>query len=270
VSLLLHLSDTHFGTDQQPVVQALLALAHERRPDVLVFSGDVTQRAQPAEFEAARQFCRELGVARMLVLPGNHDIPLLDIAARLFRPYARYLAEFGPSLEPVLETDAFLVVGVNTTRPFLHKDGAVSPEQAARVANRLRQARGGQLRIVVTHQPAEVSRPEDLHDRLRAAEPALQAWSAAGADLVLGGHIHLPYVLDLAARETPTPRPMWCVQAGTAVSSRVRHGTCNSVNFIEWRPHRGSEPRHCLVERWDYDRNTGTFQCASTRPLALG
>ncbi|RYY63674.1 MAG: metallophosphoesterase, partial [Comamonadaceae bacterium] len=260
---------THFGTEQAPVVEALLALAHERRPDVLVYSGDITQRAQPAEFEAAREFCRKLGIARMLVLPGNHDIPLLDVAARLLRPYARYLAQFGPTLEPVLETDAFLIVGVNTTRPLLHKDGSVSPQQAARVANRLRQARGGQLRIVVTHQPADVSREEDRHDRLRQAEAALQAWSAAGADLVLGGHIHLPYVIDLAARETPTPRAMWCVQAGTALSSRVRHGTCNSVNFIEWRPHRGGEQRHCLLERWDYEVTSRSFKTASTRPLAL-
>jgi hypothetical protein len=86
---------------------------------------------------------------------------------------------------------------------------------------------------------------------------------------VLGGHIHLPYVLDLAARATPTPRPMWCVQAGTAVSSRVRHGTSNSVNFIEWRQHRGAEPRHCLLERWDYDGNAAAFKAASTQPLPL-
>nr|WP_157400748.1 MULTISPECIES: metallophosphoesterase [Ramlibacter] len=267
--MLLHLSDTHFGTELPHVVQALLALAHQRRPDVLVFSGDITQRAQVSQFEAARQFCRDLGIARMLALPGNHDIPLFDVAARLFRPYVRYLDAFGPTLEPVLETDAFLLIGVNTTRASMHKNGAVSPVQAARVANRLRQARGGQLRVVVTHQPAEVGRPEDVHDRLREAEPALQAWSAAGADLVLGGHIHLPYVLDLAARETPTPRAMWCVQAGTAVSSRVRHGTSNSVNFIEWRQHRGAERRHCLLERWDYDERAGAFTAASTRTLAL-
>jgi 3',5'-cyclic AMP phosphodiesterase CpdA len=268
MSLLLHISDTHFGTERPNVVQALVALARERRPDLLVLSGDLTQRAQPAEFAAARTFCGELGVARMLVLPGNHDIPLLDILARAMRPYARYMAAFGPRLEPVLDMDGFLVVGVNTTRAARHKNGEVSQEQVARVATQLRAARGNQLRVVVTHQPAEVLRPEDAHDRLRGAEAALQAWSQAGADLVLGGHIHLPYVLDLAARAQPTPRPMWCVQAGTAVSDRLRHDTSNSVNLIEWAPHAGA-PRQCRVERCDYDDAQRRFVAAEDRLLAL-
>ncbi|HZY18175.1 MAG TPA: metallophosphoesterase [Ramlibacter sp.] len=269
MSLLIHISDTHFGTEKPPVVAALVALARERRPDVLVFSGDVTQRARQSEFAAAADFCRELGIARMLALPGNHDIPLFDVVGRLFRPYAGYLEAFGPRLEPFVETQDLFVVGVNTTRPNRHKNGVVSAEQVARVSSQLRQARRGQLRIVVTHQPAAVSRPEDEHDRLRGAGPALQAWSVAGADLVLGGHIHLPYVLDLATGPQAVARPMWCVQAGTAVSERVRHGTCNSVNLIEWSTPRAGEPRRCAVERWDYSAKAGGFETAERRILPL-
>ena len=269
MTLLLHLSDPHFGTEQPQVVAALVALVRARRPDLLVLSGDITQRARPPQFAAARRFCQDLGIARMLALPGNHDIPLFDLAGRVLRPYANYLEAFGPRLDPVLEADADLLVGVNTTRPTRHKDGEVSPAQVARVAHQLRAARAGVLRIVVTHQPAEVLRPEDRHDRLHGAEAALQAWSAAGADLVLGGHIHLPYVMDLVKRPTPTPRPMWCVQAGTAVSARVRHGTSNSVNLIGWTPPRPGEARQCTLERCDYDAATGAFASAETRVLPL-
>jgi 3',5'-cyclic AMP phosphodiesterase CpdA len=269
VSLLLHISDTHFGTERPAVVHALVALARGRRPDLLVFSGDITQRARPVEFAAAQRLCTDLAVPRMLVLPGNHDIPLFDLLGRTLRPYAGYLAAFGPRLDPVLEADGFLVVGVNTTRPSRHKNGEVSAAQVARVAAQLRGARGNPLRIVVTHQPAEVLREQDAHDRLRGAEDALQAWSAAGADLVLGGHIHLPYMLDLAARAQPTPRPMWCVQAGTAVSARVRHGTSNSVNLIGWEPPRAGAARRCIVERCDYDDDSGAFVVAQRRELAL-
>lgn len=268
MSVLLHVSDTHFGTEKPKVVAALLALARARRPDLLVLSGDITQRAQPAEFEAGRAFCQRLGIARMLALPGNHDIPLLDLFDRMVRPYARYLDAFGPRLDPVLDMDGFLVVGVNTTRAARHKNGEVSPQQIAQVAAQLRASRGNQLRVVVTHQPADVLRPEDEHDRLRGAEPALQAWSQAGADLVLGGHIHLPYVLDLRKRPTPTPRPMWCVQAGTAVSSRVRHGTCNSVNLLVWAPRPGGA-RQCTLERWDYAPAQDRFALAEQRVLGL-
>ena len=270
MSVLLHISDTHFGTEQPLVLAALEALARERLPDVLVFSGDITQRAQPAQFAAARRLCDRLGVGRMLALPGNHDIPLLDLGLRLFRPYQRYLAAFGPRLEPTLATDDFFVVGVNTTRAARHKNGEVSAEQVRRVARELQAARPGQLRVVVTHQPAAVVRAEDEHDRLRGADEALQGWSRAGADLVLGGHIHLPYVVDLTLAAEPTPRPMWCVQAGTAVSSRVRHGTCNSINLIHWKPAAPGQRRRCVVERCDYRPETGWFETAEVQTLGLG
>ena len=269
MSILLHISDTHFGTEQPEVVRALQLLARERHPDVLVYSGDMTQRARASQFAAARRLCEDLGIARMLALPGNHDIPLFNVLGRMTRPYAGYLRAFGPRLEPTLDTDDFLVIGVNTTRPSRHKNGEVSLEQVHRVARQLQAARPGQLRVVVTHQPADVIRAEDEHDRLRGAEHALQDWSRAGADLVLGGHIHLPYVLDLRKRPEPTPRPMWCVQAGTAVSKRIRHGTCNSVNLVHWRPALLGEPRTCQVERCDYSPAEGWFATAQRDTLLL-
>jgi 3',5'-cyclic AMP phosphodiesterase CpdA len=270
MSILLHLSDTHFGTEQASVVAALRALSRERGPDLLVFSGDITQRARPEQFEAARRLCEQLGIARMLALPGNHDIPLFDVMSRLARPYGNFLKAFGPLLEPTLETEEFLVIGVNTTRPTRHKNGEVSLDQVNRVTVQLQAARPRQLRVVVTHQPAEVIRPEDEHDRLRGAEEALQMWSRAGADLVLGGHIHLPYIADLRARPQPTPRPMWCVQAGTAVSKRVRHGTANSVNLIHWDGAATGRARACRVERCDYRMETGRFETALEDVLGLG
>jgi 3',5'-cyclic AMP phosphodiesterase CpdA len=270
VTVLLHMSDTHFGTEQLPVLAALQAFCADRRPEVLVYSGDVTQRARREEFAAARRFCDSLAIPRMLALPGNHDIPLFNLAARAFAPYAGYLEQFGPTLEPILELPEVLVIGVNTTRPSRHKNGEVSATQVARVAARLKTVRAGQLKVVVVHQPAVVLRAEDEHDRLRGADAALQAWSAAGADLVLGGHIHLPYVADLQAMQPPTPRPMWCVQAGTAVSSRVRHGTCNSVNLVHWRAPSPGAVRTCRVDRYDYKPEEQRFVQAESRVLALG
>lgn len=275
MALLLHLSDTHFGTEVAPVVAALTELVRQRLPDVLVWSGDVTQRARRGEFARARAFGDALvqaaGGARLLVMPGNHDIPLWNLPARLFWPYRNYLRAFGPRLESRLDTDDFLIVGVNTTRPGRHIDGEVSPAQVEQVSRLLAAGRPWQLRIVVTHQPAEVLRAEDAHDRLHGAEPALQAWSRAGCDLVLGGHIHLPYALALHQRpHVPTARPAWVVQAGTAVSARVRHGTNNSVNLLHWRPAGPGAARLARLERCDWDARLGRFVTASEQVLALG
>jgi 3',5'-cyclic AMP phosphodiesterase CpdA len=270
MSVLLHISDTHFGTEEAPVVNALRTLAREQKPDALILSGDITQRARAAQFQAARAFCDSLGIARILTLPGNHDIPLYNVAARVFSPYSGYFAAFGRELEPVLSLPDAIVVGVNTTRPERHKDGEVSRAQIRRVVGLIEPLPRETLRVVVTHQPACVMRPEDEKDRLHGGDEAVRAWSEAGADLVLGGHIHLPYVSDVCARVKETKRPMYCVQAGTALSHRVRHGTPNSINVVRWTSPAPGAPRVCQVERWDYDLADDRFELTHPYELKLG
>jgi 3',5'-cyclic AMP phosphodiesterase CpdA len=258
MSVLLHISDTHFGTEQPPVVEALVALAAQQRPDVVVLSGDITQRARPAQFRAAKAFVDRLGTP-VLAIPGNHDIALFDLWARLTRPYARYATAFGADLEPVHASQDLLVIGVNTTRAWRHKNGEVSTAQIDRVANLLTAASPQQLRVVVVHQPAAVPRAEDRSNLLRGHSAALRAWSAAGADLVLGGHIHLPYTLA----QHGLARRLWVLQAGTAVSSRTRPEAPNSVNILHWNEAEES----CRIEQWDFARDDRIFVCALVTTL---
>ena len=252
MSILLHISDTHFGTEQPPVVEALVTLAREQHPDLTVLSGDITQRALRTQFRAARSFVDRLH-APVLAIPGNHDIPLLDLCTRLLFPHRRQCEVFGDDLEPVFASPDLLVVCANTTRRWRHKNGDVSALQIERIAAQLAGASSAQLRLVVVHQPVEVIRDQDVHDRLRGNEPALRRWADAGADLVLGGHIHLPYVAAIKR----FARPLWVVQAGTAVSSRVRAGVPNSVNII--RCGAAANPDGCTIEQWDYAVATQAF-----------
>ena len=267
MTLVLHLSDPHFGTEQAPVVEALVRLVHEQRPDLLILSGDITQRARRSQFRAARRFVDRLAVPRLLAIPGNHDVPLFNLAARLLAPYANHCREFGRELEPAFESDRLLVLALNTTRRYRHKHGEVSNEQVERVALRLAQATPAQLRIVVTHQPVRVTREEDLNNLLRGHAHAVQRWAQTGADLILGGHIHLPFALALHELDPALPRRVWAVQAGTAVSSRLRRDAPNSINLLRWaapNPHRS-----CLLERWDYAASAQAFRQAQTYDLTL-
>jgi 3',5'-cyclic AMP phosphodiesterase CpdA len=270
MSVLLHISDLHFGTEEPRVVSALQTLAWEHHPDALIVSGDITQRARSAQFAAARQFCDSLRIERMLSLPGNHDIPLYNVFARLVSPWHGYERAFGRNLEPILELHDLFVIGVNTTRPERHIDGEVSPQQIRWAAEHVRKVAREKLRVVVTHQPACVMRPEDEKDRLHGGDEAVKAWSEAGADLVLGGHIHLPYVTDVCSQVKGTSRAMYCVQAGTAVSTRVRYSTPNSVNVIRWEPPAPGARRICKLERWDYDLANGRFELTHPHELELG
>ena len=264
MSVVLQISDTHFGTEQHPVVEALVALSAQQRPDVVVLSGDITQRARPSQFRAAKAFVDRLN-APVLAIPGNHDIALFDLWARLTSPYARFSAAFGPDLEPVHAAQDVLVVGVNTTRAWRHKNGEVSQAQIERVATRLAAAGPEQLRVVVVHQPVAVTLDSDRPNLLRGHAAATRAWSAAGADLVLGGHIHLPYTRALHG----LARRLWVVQAGTAISERTRTGIPNSVNVLRWGEAsvtRGAQPkagidagRLCQIEQWDFAHHARAF-----------
>lgn len=138
--LLAQISDPHFGTERPDVVEALVRLMHEHAPTVVVLSGDITQRARRRQFRAARTFVDRLGAAVALAIPGNHDIPLFNLPARLLAPYANYCRAFGKDLEPYFESKELLVLALNATRWYRHKDGEVSREQIERVAQRLQQA----------------------------------------------------------------------------------------------------------------------------------
>lgn len=265
MSVLLHISDTHFGTEQAEVVEALLRLAAQERPDAVLWSGDITQRATVAEFAAARRFADRLPGSALRVIPGNHDIPLFNLLARATRPYAHYCHAFGPELEPEYNAPDALVLMLNTTRPWRHQDGEVSAAQIRRSAARLARTSPAQLRVVVVHQPVGVLVPSDEHNLLHGHEAAVQAWQAAGADLVLGGHIHLPYVVEL--RASGGDSRLWAVQAGTAVSTRRRSGIPNSVNLIRYRA--AVHDRHCTVERWDFRDGEGAFRPVARTRLAL-
>lgn len=268
MSCVLHLSDPHFGTQREPVVEAVLRLAAREAPELVVLSGDVTQRARRSQFDDAARFLARLPAnAARLVVPGNHDIPLFNLPARLIAPYGGYERVFGRELEPLYESPGLLAIGLNTTRAHRHKDGEVSLEQIERVARRLRAAQPGQLRLVVTHHPLHVTREKDLENLLHGHEDAARAWAAAGADLVLGGHIHLAYVRPLAEHVSGLARPLWAVQAGTATSHRVRGTVPNSVNLIR---HTAGEGRgHCAVERWDYVASAGAFELLERTDIPL-
>ena len=260
MTLLLQISDPHFGTEQAPVVEALAALARQQRPDLLVLSGDITQRARPTQFRAARAFMDRLG-APLLAVPGNHDIPLFNLWARWKHPYAGHCVAFGADLEPAFRSPDLLVIGVNTTRAYRHENGEVSAAQIDRVSTLLAGATAAQLRVVVVHQPIAVERAEDVKNLLHGHADAQRVWARAGADVVLGGHIHLPFVLPLPG----LARPLWAVQAGTAVSSRVRAGAPNSVNLLRWQ----AAERHCHIEQWDFAADTGVFACAKVTSIQV-
>ena len=226
---LLHLSDLHFGTERAALVAPLVALAQRLRPNLVVISGDLTQRALPAQWTAAAKLIAALP-GPVLCVPGNHDVPLYNPLARLLWPWHGYRAVAGHELAPVLETGDLLVVGVNTTDPYAWQRGVLRPASLRHVAGAFARARPGQLRVAALHHPLTTPRATGKTP-MKGADPGSEALARAGADVILSGHLHLWAAAPFALRKGA--RSMLCVQAGTTLSSRLR-GEDNDLNVIDF------------------------------------
>ena len=258
MSVVLQVSDTHFGTERPEVVEALVDLAAQLKPDLIVLSGDLTQRARDSEFAAFRAFVARLLPAPCLAVPGNHDIPLFDLVTRLTRPFGAYAASCGQVLEPSCSLPDLFITGVNSVRPWRHKQGCLGAVQVEAVAQRLRRAGPSVMRVVVVHHPLDVAYGLDPRDIVLGAADAVSAWAGAGADLVMSGHVHLPLCRALAVRYGPRAGRCWVAVAGTAVSGRTRRGWPNSVNVLRIDRFQGAERR--VLEQREFDLTRCAFR----------
>ncbi len=264
MTVLMHLSDLHFGAHDPVVCAAAQRLAHRLGVAMVVVSGDLTQRATAEQFEQASRFIKGLHARSTLVLAGNHDLPLFAWWMRWGRAYERYAHQFGVDQEPVRQAGPFYVVGVNTTRAWRHERGSLSSAQMDHVAMLLARAPSDTWRIVASHHPLVARDATDRDHRPSRADEAVQRWRDAGAQMLLSGHVHEPGVLQ------PLPG-LWACRAGTAVSHRLRHGSPNSlVLLVEEVSGAVAGERARYAERWDYDRVAGEFSRVLRQPVGAG
>ena len=240
MSTIAHLSDVHFGHHDPAVAAAVEAFLAERRPDLVVISGDFTQRARVAQYKEAADFLdriEALGLATLAV-PGNHDVPLYDIVRRFTRPLHRYLRFIDDDLCPFWENEELAVLGINTARSFTIKDGSVSYDQMHRIREAFNQVPDTKLRILVTHHPLFAMPLGDEGELTKVANrsiDALTAASDAGVDMMLAGHFHRTYARS-ARDMVENAGPALVIQAGTATSTRLRGGEQQSFNWIDASP----------------------------------
>lgn len=257
MTLIVQLSDTHFGTEVPVVVDAAIRAVNTLRPDVVLISGDITQRARHAQFHAAADFLDALSVDEKLVIPGNHDIPLFNVFTRLCSPYRAYRSVFGMREASWGNHDA-VIVGLDATSRWRHTRGALG---AAHLAEKIRHARARfaphTLLIACAHQPLHTAWPEDMSERLIDAEQTADACSALGVDVVLSGHVHVPLLTTTQAVFPRLGRHFILAGAGTALSHRIRPGAPNSFNTIGVATQ--DAVRTVAITQFVFDAQTGEF-----------
>lgn len=248
---IVHLSDLHFGRVDPKILQPLLDFIARIRPDAVVISGDFTQRARRKEFGWARDFLQAMAFPQVLV-PGNHDLPLDNLFARLFAGLRRYRRFICKDLEPFYLDDEMAIIGVNTARALTWKNGRINARQIELMRARLREAGPGRTKIVVTHHPFDLPPGAEGEQVVGRSRLAMRAIAEGRADLLLAGHFHIGHTGYTTARYSKEGYAALVVSAGTSTSTRGR-GQPNSHNVI-----RIDGPR-LEVERWGWQPESAGF-----------
>lgn len=236
---IAHLSDIHFGANDPALVDAATAWLAEKRPDLVVISGDFTQRARVVQFRAASAWLDRLHRAglKTLVVPGNHDIPLYDAFRRFVRPLARYERYISDVLCPWYEDDEVAILGLNTARSLTIKDGRINHAQMDLLRDRFAPVAPAKTRILVTHHPLfamPIGKGNELTEAVGQHDDAVKAACEAGVHIALAGHFHRTYA-EAAQKMVEHSGGALVIQAGTATSTRLRNAEPQSFNWLHVR-----------------------------------
>jgi 3',5'-cyclic AMP phosphodiesterase CpdA len=244
----LHVSDLHAGRHEVAgLAAALAAVVEETEPELVIATGDLSHRGRPDQLARAKQLLTGLGPA-LLAVPGNHDIPY-TFPARFTRPWADFERAFG-TVDPVYRSESLVVCGLDSVRPWRHQGGSLSPARLMRPKAIFAEAPAEALRIVALHHhlagaPWRASRKFPLKQR----DAALRAFAAAGAELVLGGHIHQSTTVERHefAADADAGGLVLTTAPGLGRPRPQRLGEARGVHVYEWDAERLS----VVTRIWD-------------------
>lgn len=239
---LFHVSDLHFGRADQQALDWFAAAVHSERPNAVICTGDLTQRAKREEFAAACRYLESLPVP-VTVEPGNHDLPYFNLFERFVRPYRRY-GRLEKMIERPLDIANVVVVPLKTTARFQLRHnwswGVVSRRSLSKSLALLESVDADHVKLVACHHPLVDKEGLKSSGKTIRGREALEALAKAGAHAVLSGHVHDPFDVTLAVAGKPIRK----IGAGT-LSERVRD---SAPSFNEIRVSEGG--RLDVEHRW--------------------
>lgn len=227
---IFHVSDTHFGVEDRAAMAWFERAVRDERPDAVVCTGDLTQRATHRQYAAAAHWFSGLRVPIMLQ-PGNHDMPYYNLWERFRSPYARF-GELEKAVGAQLELEHALIVPFDTNVPAQMRwpwsDGVVTRKKLDAALGLLRELHDDpRPKIVACHHPLLPERDGVKNPTIRG-DMAFAELAAAGATVVLTGHVHFPFD-QIRSRDNFAMR---MIGAGT-LSTRLRKGAPPSFNILQ-------------------------------------
>ena len=262
---IVHISDLHFGRHDNVIAEALHESIAKASPDLLVVSGDLTQRARNREFAAARAFLDRMSPAPLVVVPGNHDVPLYDVVRRFVRPLSGFRRYISPIVESFFVDDEIAVLGINTARSLAVKSGRISFEQMDKIRRTFEAVPHSLLKALVIHHPLAPTADDPDLDRVGRWRLAMKAIGEVGIHLIFSGHHHRGHAGELTlpvAFTDHTAGAVLAIHAGTAISTRTRNREPNTFNVLRTE---GSQQLAVAMRSW----NGRCFVEASHQAFAL-
>lgn len=223
---IIHLSDLHFGTERAELVWLLTEEIKKINPDIIIVSGDITQRAKTTQFISAKKFLESLAKP-MITVPGNHDISLYNLFSRFFLTFKKYQKYIQAQLCNQYVDDQVAILGINSVTPFKPMGGYITEKQLKRVEYFFQQQPKHKIKIIVMHHNLIRSQ---RHKIINDSEKIIEIFAKNNINLILSGHIH-----SAQTEKLPTHFPMYVITAGTAISTRTTEA--NSFNIIELNAH---------------------------------
>jgi len=227
---ILHLSDLHVGTEWPNSLVLLAEDIQKNHPDLILISGDLTQRARPSEYKKIHAFLKSIHHQPILCVPGNHDIALYNVIERFFYPFYRYNKWIKKHFLQYFVDDDLAILGINSVTPFKPMGGFVTEEQLTLVRNFFSCQAEHKIKIIVMHHNLISS---ERHKIINDAEKIITVFAQSHVNLVISGHIH--YACIEQVKRGYITRPLYVVTAGTAISTRTSEP--NSYNIIDFEDH---------------------------------
>jgi 3',5'-cyclic AMP phosphodiesterase CpdA len=237
---LFHVSDIHFGIEDDAAHRWFAEAVERERPDAVICTGDITQRARHREWAAAQNWFASL-FAPVVVEVGNHDMPYYNLGERFLTPFKRF-QRFSDAVEQKVELPGIRLVPLRTTvrvqGRFPWSDGVVTDAALEHAVRRVQQVADGQSIVIVYGHHPLVTGPLGAPNPTIGGDVAFRALALAGANVVLSGHVHDPFDFTLEAEG----RPLRLVGAGT-LSRRLRRSG-PSYNVLRYAPECGMTVEH--------------------------
>ena len=227
--LLFHLSDIHFGLEDNHALDWVKREISERKPDAVAITGDLTMRARQREFNAATAWIKSLE-APVTVKVGNHDLPYFNPIERFFDPYKR-IRVISDKVEREIDLPGLAIIPLKTVRrwqPRLNwSKGWVTNAALDRCLTALDALPAGTQALVTVHHPLREVGTQGTALTMHG-QKALNELAQRPVLAVLSGHVHDAFDI----MEETVHGKVRMIGAGT-LSQRVR-STPPSFNELRW------------------------------------